>query len=110
RAEDPLPSDVEHLGAVVREHDREGPAEAVLQVLGLDSLKSLRPHADLGQLLRLLVEAQEGAGISVTPAALVDVARIRRVYRMPARLGGARVLTVPLLHRPLPRPGGDAAA
>jgi hypothetical protein len=46
RAEHAVAADIERAGIMRREHDREGPGEAVFQVLGRDARRFLGPYVD----------------------------------------------------------------
>ena len=92
-AEHAIAADIDRAGIVRREHDGEGPGEAVLQVLGRDARRFLGPHVDELDLARAMVVALQRAGAARTRAdgADIDDVVIARIDGNEARFAGAGI-------------------
>ncbi len=88
-----IAADIERAGIVRREHDRIGPGEAVLQVLGRDARRFLGPHIDQLDLARAMVVALQRARAARAGAhgADIDDVMVARVDGDEAALAGAGI-------------------
>src|SRR5262249_19342897 len=92
-AEHAVAAGIERLRIVRREHDREGPGEAVLQVLGRDAGRLFRPDIHQLDLARAMVVALQRAGAAGRGAdgADIDHVVVARIDGDEARFAGAGV-------------------
>src|SRR4029077_10438050 len=92
-AEHAIAADVERARIVRREHDRKGPGESVLEVLGRNTRRFLRPHIDQLDLARAVVVALQRAGAAGTrtDGADIDDVVFARIDGDEAALAGSGV-------------------
>ena len=92
-AEHVVAAGIERAAVVRREHDREGPGEAVFQVLRRDAGRFLGPHIDQLDLPRAVVVALQRAGAAGAGAdgAEIDNVVVSRMHGDKAALAGAGI-------------------